>query len=267
MGSWIPGVLSRCIACGGFRRVAGTTDGRVLAPIALEVDRMRKTILLLILTSVACSSASAPSTSAPASSPVVAADRALFADLDHPRVEYHIARFTGEKREEFASYLARKAQYEEMIRAKLRRRGMPEELLYLAMVESGFNPDVHSLAQAAGIWQLIPDTARRYALRVDDTVDERHDAEKSTDAALSYLSYLYNRFGSWYLAAAAYNTGENRVARIMTEATGRESGTDADYYRIWDQLPGETRDFVPAMVAAMRIARDPARFEFNVARR
>ncbi len=143
-----------------------------------------------------------------------------------------------------------------MIRAKLRRRGMPEELLYLAMVESGFNPTVHSLANAAGIWQLVPDTARRYGLKVDETIDERLDPEKSTDAALSYLSYLYNRFGSWYLAAAAYNAGENRITRIL------EKGTDADYYRIWDQLPGETRDYVPAMVAAMRIARDPARHGF-----
>ena len=219
-----------------------------------------KKLLVLIAFSVACAS-SAPNVTPP-STTTVPADRARFSDLDHPRVDYHIARFTGEKRAEFASYLQRKSEYEEMIRARLRRRGMPEELLYLAMIESGFNPQVHSTAEAAGIWQLIPDTARRYGLRVDATVDERHDAEKSTDAALSYLSYLYNRFGSWYLAAAAYNTGENRVGRIMTEATGKESGTDADYYRIWDQLPGETRDFVPAMVAAWRIARDPARYGF-----
>jgi membrane-bound lytic murein transglycosylase D len=213
--------------------------------------------LLIFLLALATACASAPTTtpsSAPTTTPAPT-DRAQLSDLDHPRVDYHIARFTGEKRTEFASYLERKSQYEEMIRTKLRRKGMPEELLYLAMVESGFNPTVHSRAEAAGIWQLIPDTARRYGLRVDDTVDERHDAEKSTDAALSYLSYLYNRFGSWYLAAAAYNTGENRVGRIMTETTGKEQGTDADYYRIWDQLPGETRDFVPAMVAAMRIAR------------
>ena len=109
----------------------------------------------------------------------------------------------------------------------------------------------------------MPDTARRYGLRVDDTVDERRDAEKSTDAALSYLSTLYNRFGSWYLAAAAYNTGENRVGRIMTDTTGSERGTDADYYRIWDQLPGETRDFVPATVALARIGREAGRYGFG----
>ena len=216
--------------------------------------------LLLCLALFGCASAPTPT---PAPAPVAApADRAAFSDLDHERVEYHIARFTGEKRAEFATYLERKAQVETMIAEKLRRRGMPQELIYLAMVESGFNPEARSVREATGIWQLIPDTARRYGLRVDDTVDERQDAEKSTDAALSYLSYLYNRFGSWYLAAAAYNTGENRIGRVMTEATGSEKGTDADYDRIWDQLPGETRDFVPAMVAAMRIGRDRAKYGF-----
>ena len=216
---------------------------------------MRKLFLFLFLSLTACATTPAPTTATPTPAPAPAS-RSDFADLDHPRVEYHINRFTGEKRAEFASYLQRKSEYEEMIRAKLRRRGMPEELLYLAMIESGFNPQAHSLAQAAGVWQLIPETARRYGLRVDETLDERHDAEKSTDAALSYLSYLYNRFGSWYLAAAAYNAGENRISRLV------EKGTDADYYRVWDQLPGETRDFVPAMVAAWRIARDPARYGF-----
>jgi membrane-bound lytic murein transglycosylase D len=152
---------------------------------------------------------------------------------------------------------------EAIILEQLRRRGMPEELMYLAMAESGFNPQAHSTAEAVGIWQLVPDTGRRYGLQIDDTVDERRDAEKATDAALSYLSDLYKRFGSWYLAAAAYNTGENRVGRIMTEVTGAEAGTDADYYRIWDRLPGETRDFIPALVALARIGRDPARYGFN----
>jgi membrane-bound lytic murein transglycosylase D len=202
--------------------------------------------------------------SAPATTPSVApaTSRSDLAELTHERVEYHINRFTGEKRDEFATYLARKGQYESMIREKLRRKGMPEDLVYLAMVESGFNNDAHSVAGAIGIWQLVPDTARRYGLRVDDAVDERRDPEKSTDAALTYLSYLYNRFGSWYLAAAAYNTGENRVGRIMTEVTGAEMGTDADYLKIWDEPPGQTRDFVPVMIAARRIGRDPARYGF-----
>ena len=215
------------------------------------------------LTFAGCVSATPPLNPAPpVTTTAPAASRSELASLSHERVDYHVTRFTAEKREEFASYLERKQQYESMITEKLRRRGMPEDLLYLAMIESGFNPQARSLAEARGIWQLVADTARRYGLRVDEEVDERNDPEKATDAALSYLSYLYNRFGSWYLAAAAYNPGENRVGRLMTEAFGRETGSDEDYYRIWDQLPGETRDFVPAMVAAAKIGKEPGRYGF-----
>jgi membrane-bound lytic murein transglycosylase D len=221
--------------------------------------------LLIALAFTACATTNTPPASTPTPTTTVpataapATPRNELAYLPHERVQYHVDRFTtGEQREQFASYIDRMPQYAPMIREKLRRRGMPEDLVYLAMIESGFNPQARSLAEASGVWQLIPETARRYGLRVDETLDERNDPEKSTDAALSYLSYLYNRFGSWYLAAAAYNTGENRVARIMTEVTGKESGTDADYYRIWDRLPGETRDFVPAMLAAREVVRRSA---------
>ena len=178
------------------------------------------------------------------------------ADLPHERVDYWVERFTkGDKCEEIEAAFARLPQVEPMITKKLRERGMPEDLIYLAMAESGLNPAAHSAQRARGIWQLVPDTARRYGLRVDEEVDERRDAEKATDAALKYLDVLYRRFGSWYLAAAAYNSGENRVGRIMKEETGAEKGTDEDYYRIRELLPGETRDFVPAMVALARIGR------------
>ena len=194
--------------------------------------------------------------STPAAAPSAPRPGWDIADIPHERVDHWVEEFTrGAKRAEFDSYLVRKRDFEDMISAKLRRRGMPQDLIYLAMIESGFNPDAHSAQDAVGIWQLVPATARQWGLRVDDDVDERRDSEKATDAALSYLSYLYNRFGSWYLAAAAYNSGENRVGRIMTELTGGERGSDADYYRIWDQLPGETRDFVPVMIAAARVAK------------
>ena len=186
----------------------------------------------------------------------IVADRGVLPDIPHARVDAFVERFTtGDKRAEIEEAFDRKKEIEPMIAEKLRRRGMPPELMYLAMAESGFNPKAHSRDEAIGIWQLIPDTARRYGLKVDDTTDERRDNAKATDAALSYLSYLYNRFGSWYLAAAAYNSGETRVARAMTVVTGGEQGTDEDFYRIVDQLPGETRDFVPAMIALMRIGR------------
>ena len=218
---------------------------------------------LALVTITGCASASAPqqTTTSPTNPPTTTAPakstaRNVLPDLPHWRVDYWFERFgQGDKKPEIDAAFARKPDLAPMITEKLRRRGMPEDLIYLAMAESGLNPAAHSTAEAAGIWQLVPATARRYGLCVHDTIDERTDPEKSTDAALSYLSYLYNRFGSWYLAAAAYNTGENRVGRILTEANGSEHGTDEDYYKVWDQLPGETRDFVPATVALMRLGR------------
>ena len=214
---------------------------------------------LFVLTLAFALAGCATTTTAPMSSTVTtpAAAHWDLANLNHERVDYWVEQFTrGAKRAEFETSLGRMSQYDSMIRRKLRQRNMPEDLVYLALIESGFNAQAHSAAGARGIWQLIPDTARRYGLRVDNTVDDRLEPEGSTDAALSYLTDLYERFGSWYLAAAAYNTGENRVGRIMVEQTGSERGTDADYYRIWDSLPGETRDFVPVMIAAARVAKE-----------
>jgi membrane-bound lytic murein transglycosylase D len=185
------------------------------------------------------------------------------ANLDHDRVDYWIGRFTTDKRDDFATYLARSGRYAELISSKLAKRDMPQDLFYLAMIESGFNPKAYSSARASGLWQFISDTGKRYGLDINRAVDERNDPAKATDAALSYLSDLHDRFGSWYLAAAAYNTGENRVGRIMRQVTGSEKGTDEDYYAIWNRLPRETRDYVPLMIAAARIAKDPVPFGFG----
>ena len=185
------------------------------------------------------------------------------ANLQHERVDYWVERFTTDKRADFGRFLERKGRYEPMIREKLAARNMPQDLVYLAMIESGFQPKAYSPAHASGIWQFIPETGKRYGLEINRAVDERNDPEKATDAALSYLSDLHERFDSWYLAAASYNTGENRVGRIMRENTGSERGSDASYYRIWDHLPRETRDYVPLMIAAARISKEPARYGFD----
>ena len=197
-------------------------------------------------------------------SAVQAADHWDLANLRHERVDYWVGRFShGDKRPKIALFLSRKPKYEKMISRKLRKRGMPQDLIYLAMVESGFNPQADSKADARGIWQLSKATARLYGLRVNCKHDDRLDPEKSTDAALRFLSDLHHRFGSWYLAAAAYNGGQNRVGRIMIKAKGCQRGTDKDYYRYWHRLPGETRDYVPAMIAAARIGKEPARYGFH----
>jgi membrane-bound lytic murein transglycosylase D len=184
-------------------------------------------------------------------------------NLDHQQVDYWIRRFQTDKRDDYRVWLERMGRYAPTISAALAEKDMPQDLVYLAMIESGFNPKAYSHAHAAGIWQFIKETGMRYGLDINRAVDERNDPVKATDAALSYLSDLHDRFGSWYLAAAAYNTGENRVARILREATGRKKGTDEDYYRIWNRLPRETRDYVPLMVAAARIGKDPAAYGFD----
>jgi membrane-bound lytic murein transglycosylase D len=154
-------------------------------------------------------------------------------------------------------------RYASLISAALDKRGMPQDLVYLAMIESGFNPRAYSRAKASGLWQFIGATASRYDLDINRAVDERNDPVKATEAALDYLSDLHRRFGSWYLAAAAYNMGENGLTRILQSVLGRTTGTDQDYYAVWDHLPSETRDYVPLMIAAARIAKDPAQYGFT----
>lgn len=169
----------------------------------------------------------------------------------------------GRNAEKTELWLERSGRYTPMIQAELRSRGMPEDLIYLAFIESGYSPNAKSHAAAVGLWQFIAETGQRYGLEVSPYVDERRDPLKSTEAALEYLTELHERFGSWYLAAASYNTGENRVARIMRETTGSERGTDADFWRIAQRLPAETRNYVPLMLAAGHIGKEPAKYGFT----
>lgn len=187
-------------------------------------------------------------------------------NLDHPRVDYWVARFDSvpDMRKKFQGFLDRGGAFAPMILAELEKRDMPQDLLYLAMIESGFQPNATSHAAAVGVWQFIRETGERYGLAVDRAVDERRDPVRATQAALDYLQDLHDRFGSWYLAAAAYNSGENRVGRAMRAQFGRERArSEADYYAIWDRLPRETRDYVPLMIAAARITKDAEAYGFR----
>ncbi len=190
--------------------------------------------------------------------------RDVLHDIAHERVDYWVAAFSKEHdyHKKIAAGFERMPKYRKMIERKLRERGMPQNLIWLAMEESAFNDVALSREKAIGIWQLTPATARLYGLKVNKKIDERVKVEKETDAALDFLSHLHKRFGSWYLAAAAYDSGENRIARIMKKTFGREKGRDRDYYRIWDKLPGETRDYVPAIIALKRIGSDRAKYGF-----
>lgn len=164
--------------------------------------------------------------------------------------------FTGSGRGYFEKWLLRRGRYEDMIVRKLEERGMPRDLLYLSMIESGFNPKAWSHASASGLWQFISGTGRRYGLKDDWWEDPRRDPVRATDAALDYLEDLYSEFGDWHQAMAAYNCGEGRIRRQLR--------TDPSL-TYWDMnLPKETRYYVPKILAAMIIGRNPAVFGFNV---
>jgi membrane-bound lytic murein transglycosylase D len=177
----------------------------------------------------------------------------------NPQVQFFIDRFTIYRREVVTLWVNRSARYLGMVRDVMRKKGLPEELAYTAMIESGYNPTAVSRAGAKGMWQFMAPTARRYGLRVDQWVDERLDPEKSTVAAASYLRDLHGLFGSWPLAQAAYNAGEVKVARAI-----RVTGSN-DFWTLarTNHLRRETKEFVPQIHAATVIGRDPERFGFE----
>ena len=182
------------------------------------------------------------------------------------RVERWVQRFLTTRRHEFETFLVREGLYGGMIREQLRARGMPEELLYLAMIESGFSPFATSRVAASGVWQFMGPTARAYGLTVDAWVDERRDPIRATDAALDYLEELHERFGSWYLAAAAYNAGPGRVSGVLRRHGLGEGGDEDLYWKIIEDLPPETRDYVPKILAAALLAEQAEHFGFDVER-
>ncbi|MBI4561335.1 MAG: transglycosylase SLT domain-containing protein [Candidatus Rokubacteria bacterium] len=176
-------------------------------------------------------------------------------------MRYFIDRFqTGYRKAVVERWLVRSGRYLEMIREILAARGLPEDLVFTAMIESGFDPVAVSRAGAKGLWQFMTPTARRYGLRVDRWVDERLDPEKSTWAAAGYLKDLFAMFGSWHLVQAAYNAGEMKIARAV------QSVRSTDFWRLsrTSLLAEETKAFVAAIQAATVIGRDPDRYGFSV---
>ncbi len=157
--------------------------------------------------------------------------------------------------------LSRKTALDSMIYAKLKQRNMPEDLIYLAFVESGFKVNAYSRAKAAGVWQFIPATGKRYGLPVDFWLDMRRNPEAATDAALNYLSDLYNEFGDWHLAMAAYNCGEGRIRRLVRESS-TDSSKKVSYWNL--KLPRETMLYVPRILAAAIIGHFPENYSFTV---
>ncbi len=167
--------------------------------------------------------------------------------------------FLGRGRKYYAHYLERSTKWRPLMYRQIDARGMPRDLVYLSMIESGYSPGATSYAAAAGLWQFMPATGRQYALRVDWWVDDRRDPERATKAALDYLSYLNKMFaGDWWLAWASYNGGEGRVMNST-----RHAGT-TDFWKITqgDYLHTETENYVPKLLAAAIIGHHPERYGF-----
>jgi membrane-bound lytic murein transglycosylase D len=187
------------------------------------------------------------------------------------RVEHYLARFTGGSRSYIQDRLAEGTRYEAMIRAEMRAGGIPEDMYYLALVESGFDPNAYSRAAAVGMWQFMSSTARGMGLRVDWWMDERRDPVKSTKAAVQFLGGLRDQFGSIYLAAAAYNGGPGRIAKGLdrySDALDSLSGDDL-FFALAERnyLRNETREYVPQIIAAALIAKEPAKYDMTIATR
>jgi membrane-bound lytic murein transglycosylase D len=198
--------------------------------------------------------------------PTPAAARPAPAAAYRVQINEHVRHFldkfqTGYRRAITETRLARSGRYLPMILDIFKEKGLPEELVFTAMIESGFNPLAVSHAGAKGLWQFMAPTARLYGLRVDRWTDERLDPEKSTVAAANYLRDLYTVFGSWDLAQAAYNAGEVRVQQAIQGSGSRDFWV---LHRRSPHLLPETKNFVPAIHAATLIGRQPEQYGFTV---
>jgi membrane-bound lytic murein transglycosylase D len=174
------------------------------------------------------------------------------------KVEQFIQYFQTTARNRFSNWLARSEKYIPFMRGLLRENGLPEDLVYMALIESGFNPQAYSRRKASGPWQFIYLTGKRYGLNSNWWVDERRDPEKSTIAAAKYLKDLYDMFECWYLAAAGYNAGEKKIVNAMKRYRTEDFWELSKY----KYLKQETKDYVPQMIAAALISKDPEKYGF-----
>lgn len=167
--------------------------------------------------------------------------------------------FQGVGRPHMERYLQRSTRYMPIMKKILKDNGLPEDLIYIALIESGFSSTAQSWASAVGYWQFIKGTGKRYGMQIDSYVDERRDFVRSTQAAADYYKGLYRMFGNWYLAIASYNVGENRVMNLV------KKNKSHDFWKMAreNRLPDETQNYVPKFLAARLIAKAPEKYGFT----
>lgn len=271
-------LLGACGRAGLLPRTVPAPETREAnpAPVAVQVT-------LPVSRSVEASAASSNGDGTEATGPAGSAEEAATQpnspppawDIDvapyesHERVEYFVQRFSGPMKASFELAMQRQSRYAPMIRERLRAGGLPEDMIYLSLIESWYDPHAYSVAAAVGMWQFMTTTARGVGLRVDWWVDERRDPVRSTEGAVAYLNELRETFGSIYLASAAYNGGPGRVQRGLTahaDALDAAAG-DELFFALRDNtsaLRPETRDYVPKLIAAALVGKDPARYGIDV---
>jgi membrane-bound lytic murein transglycosylase D len=169
--------------------------------------------------------------------------------------------FSVRDRERFQRFLERGDRFEPMVKAVLKEHGIPADLFYLALIESGYQTHAKSRARAVGAWQFMRATGKLYGLKVDSMVDDRLDPMRSTRAAARHLRDLHDRYGSWYLALAAYNAGIGRIDGAIRRGKSRNFWTLAN--RRPRVLPRETMQYVPKFLAAVMVGKNPAKFGFK----
>lgn len=174
-------------------------------------------------------------------------------------VDKNISLFTKTIKERFSLWLSRSGRYIELMKGILKAKNVPEDIAFLSLIESGFNPSAYSVARAVGPWQFIASTGKRYGLKIDWWRDERKDPVKSTEAAAEYLSDLYQMFGSWNLAMAAYNAGEGKILKALNRTKSN------DYWALLNtrHIKRETKEYVPRFIAATMIATNPQSYGFE----
>lgn len=171
----------------------------------------------------------------------------------------HLEYFQSRGRGTYGAWLSRSGKYMPLMKSIFMERNVPQDLVCIAMLESGFDERARSARGNAGPWQFVASTARRYGLRVDSWVDERMDPVKSTFAAANYLRDLYDSFQDWHLAVAGFNAGESRVARALEHAEDKGFWEGAEHV-----IPSRTKEFVARLIAASIIAREPEKYGFDV---